>query len=138
MQSNQQTQTGSEFHALTRLESGQRYTLLLMSEFGIGAIAMQITLAEVKLSSYAQYPESVQLTFKPKGKRTLRGYRFHGSKSCVIWKGWLDINTNPFQAPTLSDSGLFCSKSRYLSFDRRYMTDIIAAVSASPLFSKID
>lgn len=66
MQSHQETKTGGEFHKLTQLEGGEKYTLLLMSDFGIGAIVMQITLAEVKVSSYAQYAESVQLTFKPK------------------------------------------------------------------------
>ncbi|HMN69492.1 MAG TPA: hypothetical protein PKC28_13210 [Bdellovibrionales bacterium] len=138
MQSHQETKTGGEFHKLTQLEGGEKYTLLLMNDFGIGAIVMQITLTDVKVSSYAQYAESVQLTFKPKGKRTLRGYRFYGSKSCAIWKGWLNIDTNPFQAPTISESGLICRQSRYLSFDRRYMTDAIAAASVPPLFSKID
>lgn len=138
MNTNEQQKIGGEFHALTQLESGQKYTLLVMSEFGIGAIAMQITLAEVKVSSYAQYSESVQLIFKPKGKRTLRGYRVHGSQSCAIWKGWLDIDTNAFEVPILSESGLICRKSRYLSFDAGYMTDAIASAKAVPMFSKVN
>ncbi|MGE3680269.1 MAG: hypothetical protein AB7G93_00995 [Bdellovibrionales bacterium] len=61
--------------------------MLVPSAFGIGAVSMQITLEEVTVSAFAQYAESVQLIFKLKGKRNLRGIRFHGNKSCAIWRG---------------------------------------------------
>ena len=136
MHSNETTKIGGQFHALTTLECDQKYTLLVMNAFGIGTNVIQLTLSEVKVSPYAQYAESVQLIFKPKGKRNLRGIRFHGSELCAIWKGWLDINSDAFEAPTLSESGFICGKSRYLSFDSRYITDAIESVPVSPLFSK--
>lgn len=138
MNTNEKPQTGGEFHALTQIEKGQRYTLLVLSEFGIGAIAMQITVEDVKVSRYAQHEESVQIVFKYRGKRKLMGTRFHGSKSCAVWAGWVDLDTNAFTAPVTTESGLIARESRYLSFDIRYMTDAIASAPVAPLFSKLN
>jgi len=136
METSEPKKLGGDFAALTALERGQQYTLLVMSGFGIGAIAMRITLEDVKVSAYAQYPESVQVIFKQKGKRALQGMRFHGSTSVAVWNGWQDIDTNAFTAPTISN-GFVCRSGRYLSFDSRYLTDAIASAAASPIFAKI-
>ncbi|MBX3041650.1 MAG: hypothetical protein KF789_13170 [Bdellovibrionaceae bacterium] len=126
---------GGEFHALTQLERGQKYTLL--TQGGFGAIAQKIVLQDIKVGPYAQYSESVQLIYKPKGKRNLSGSRFHGIASCVVWAGWVDVNTDPFKPSEISSTGMVVRSSRYSSFDSRYFTDAIASVSATPIFSKV-
>lgn len=126
-----------DFNELTTLSKGERYTLVTMSDFGIGVHSMQFTLEDIKVSSYAQYSESVQLIFKIKGTRKLRGLRFYGSKSFAIWKGWQDINTEAFTASTETEV-FTISKSLYLSFDEQYLTDAIASAPIAPLFSKLN
>ena len=133
MEKNETKKLSGEFHALTQLERGQKYTLLTQ---GFGAVASKITLLDIKVGSYAQYSESVQIIFKEKGKRKLSSFRFHGSNSCAVWLGWIDVITDPFCAPEVSGSGLTVKRSRYASFDSRYFTDAIASVSAAPIFSK--
>ena len=131
------TTTGGEFHALTQLKKGEKYTLLTMSQLGIGAVSFQITVEGVKVGRYAQYEESVQLIFKRKGKRKLDGLRFHGSKSCAIRNGWIDLYTDPFTAPRLGATGFFSYESRYVSFDQRYMTNAIVSAPVPPIFTKL-
>ena len=138
MEPNETKKLGGDFAALTTLEAGERYTLLIMSGFGIGTIAMQITVESVKVGPYAQYSESVQVIFKSKGKRKLMGIRFHGSQSFAVWSGWVDVSTNAFTVPVATETGFIARQIRYLSFDIRYMTDAIASAATSPIFSKID
>jgi hypothetical protein len=126
-----------EFTILATLEKGQRYTVATLNEFGIGINAIQFTLENVTASPYAQYPKSVQLIFKIKGTRKLRGLRFHGSKFFAIWKGWHEIKNEAFSAPTISN-GLVCKQSLYLSFDTQYLLDAIKSTSVSPLFTNIN
>lgn len=137
MDTNNNQKLGGEFNELTNLEKGKRYTLLMMSDFGIGAHSMQFTLEDIKVSPYAQYLESVHLVFKLKGTRKLRGLRFYGSKSLAIWKGWQHVNTEAFTAPSVSGD-FIVRKSRYPSFDNRYLTDAIECAASAPLFCKIN
>ena len=139
MQNSESRKIGGEFHTLTTLEKGQKYTVLVSSALGIGVVAIQFTLEDIKVSTYAQYPESVQLVFKAKGKRKFQGMRFHGRESCVIWQGWVEVDTNALTEPKEdSKTGFICRASKYASFDTRYMTDAIASVSTQPLFSKLN
>ena len=129
---------GGKFHPLTTLEKKHQYTLLLMSGLGIGANAIQFTLEDMRVNQYAQYEESVQLIFKLRGKRKLMATRFHGDTTYALWVGWVDLDTNAFEAPTLSNGGLVCRSSRYSSFDKRYLTDAIASATVPPLFSIVE
>jgi hypothetical protein len=136
MNTNINQNRAEEFSILTTLEKDQRYTIATMNEFGIGINAIQITLDNVTVSPYAQYSESVQLIFKIKGTRKLRGLRFHGSKFFGIWQGWHEIKNEAFSAPTISN-GLVCKKSLYLSFDKQYLIDAINSTVVTPLFTNI-
>lgn len=136
MQNNESTKIGGEFHFITTLEKGQRYTVLVHGIFG--AVAIRLTLEDVKVSEYAQYSESVLLIYKPKGKRNSKGMRFHGRETCVIWSGWVELDTNPFSAPTVTESGLVCKAGKYASCDSRFMTDAIASTTIQPIFSKLN
>lgn len=135
MENNASTKHGGEFHALTQLERGQKYTLLTQGIFG--ATASQIVLLDIKVEPWAQYSESVQLIFKLKGKRNPRASRFYGQESCAVWLGWVEVNTDPLGDAEEVNSIMVVRRSRYLSFDSRYFTDAIASVSTAPIFSKI-
>lgn len=125
------------FSGLLSLEKGKRYTIALMSDFGIGVSVLKFVLENSKAAPYAQYSESVALKFKIKGKRNFSGLRFYGSKSFAVWEDWVDVNSEAFTAPTFQN-GLSCQRSRYSSFNERYLTDAIASVATKPLISKID
>ena len=128
---------GGAFCELLSLEKGKRYTVALMNEFGIGVSVLKFVLEDSKAAPYAQYSESVALKFKIKGKRNSSGLRFYGSKSFAIWEGWVDVNSEAFTVP-IFENGLSCQRSRYSSFDGRYLTDAIESVRTKPLFSKIN
>lgn len=134
MENNASTKHGGEFHALTQLERGQKYTLLTQGIFG--AVASKIILQDIIVEPWAQYSESVQLVFKLKGKRNPRASRFYGRESCAVWLGWVEVNTDPFCTPEVSGSGLTVRRGRYASCDSRFFTDALASVSATPIFSK--
>lgn len=134
MQSENTHKLGGDFHELTNLKIGEKYTLLTQGFFG--AVASKITLIEVKIGPYAQYQESVQLIFKEKGKRSLSGKRFYGIESCVVWLGWIDVDTDPLSEP--EDNGIMLvRRSKYASCDSRFLTDAVASVSQKPVFSHI-
>ncbi len=128
---------GGAFCELLSLEKGKRYTIALMNEFGIGISVLKFVLEDSKAAPYAKYSQSVALKFKIKGKRNSSGLRFFGSKTLAVWEGWVDVNSEAFTVPTF-ENGMSCQRSRYSSFDDRYLTDAIASVATKPLFSKID
>lgn len=126
----------SEFRDLLKLEIGKRYTLLVNSEMGLGVAAVQLTLEETRAGHYAQYDDAVEVIFKKKGARNLRAINFHGNKSYAIFDGWITVNTDPF-GPVIKDGPISHQRSKYLSFDDRYMTDAIASAGVPPLFTKL-
>lgn len=133
---NQQQKLGGEFHGLAQLKVGERYTLLTQGIFG--AIASKMTLVDVKVVPYAQYSESVKLIFKVKGKRKLSGCYFYGRESCVVWQGWVDVDTNFLKpAEVCEATGMTVRKSKYTSCDSRHFDDAVKSVTASPVFSRI-
>lgn len=126
----------SEYKDLLSLESGKRYTLLVMSDFGIGVHAIHLTMEKTKVGKYAQYSDALELIFKPKNKRILRVLQFYGKKEFAIWENWIAVDTEAF---TKGEDTPFATvkRSKYPSFDKRYLTDAIASVSEKPLFAKL-
>lgn len=126
----------SQYKDLLKLESGKRYTLLLMSDFGIGVHAIQITMEKSNVSKYAQYSDAIELIFKPKSKKNLRVIQFYGKKEFVVWEGWVTVDTEAF---TRGEDTPFATvkRSKYPSFDRRFLTDAIASTPEKPLFTKL-
>ena len=126
----------SEYRDLLSLQVGKRYTVIVDSEMGLGVVATNINLEAIKVGRYAQYDNCIELIYKRKGARQLRGMQFYGKKSFAIFEGWIAVNTNPFSPP--KHDGIFvCQRSKYLSFDDRYLTDAIASAGVSPLYTKL-
>lgn len=126
----------SAFKDLLTLEAGKRYTLLVMSGLGIGAHAIHITMEKAKVGKYAQYDDSVELIFKPKGKRNLRAMQFYGRQEFVVWENWIDLNTEAFTQGK-ERPFVIVKRSKYASFDKRYLTDAIASTPIKPLYTKL-
>lgn len=124
-----------EYRDLLKLEPGKRYTLLVDSEMGLGVHAIQFALETIRVGRFAQYAHCIELIVKIKRKRDPRVIQFYGKKSFAIFEGWLEINTDPF-GPADTSGPLTCRRSKYLSFDERYMTDAIRAAGVKPLYEK--
>lgn len=126
----------SEFRDLLNLKVGERYTIVVDSEIGLGVYAIQFKLDQIKVGRYAQYDNCVELIFKPKGKRNLRGLQFYGNKPFAVFPDWVNVNTDPFGP--VDDSGpLSCRRSKYSSFDERYLTDAIRSSGVSPVYANL-
>lgn len=83
--------------ALTKLERGKKYTIFFYSEFGFPS-ALQITLDDIKVESYAQFDETVLLIFVQKGKRKLSGKRFYGQSwdKFLVYDGHVTLENDIF------------------------------------------
>ncbi len=126
----------SEDRDLLKLQIGKRYTVIVDSEMGLGVVATQIALQDIRVGRYAQYDNCIELIYKRKGARNLRGMQFYGKKPFAIFEGWIEVNTDPF-GPEDRTGPLVCRQSKYLSFDDRYMTEAIASAGTPPLYSKL-
>lgn len=128
-------ETKNQILQLLELKPNDRYTIAFMGEMGF-CHSIQFTLESSRSGRFAQYEESVELIFKPKGKRSLRSLRFYGSKTFAVWQGWIEVNTD-FFGPASSNGFVTTQTSRYLSCDERYLTDAIASSSATPIITKL-
>ena len=107
------------------LVPGNKYTLVYNNDFGF-PVSVQITLDSMKICSYAQYDDAVYLTFKPKGKRKLVGKYFYGYKGHIkvaIYDGWKTLPENFGYEVIRSTPECTTKKSKYASFDDRFITD---------------
>ena len=123
----------SQFKDFASLIQGERYTVLFLNEMGLGANSVQFIHHEVHFRAYAQHTDALQLIMKPKRKREFRQMWFRGSKEFVVFKGWIDLDTDMFVAPSVEGPVTVC-RSKYPSFDKRYLLDAIKRAKVAPLF----
>lgn len=121
---------------LSALKIGSRYTLVKMGDMGF-PFAAHLELVDRKITPYAQYAETVLLTFKLKGKRNLRELRIFERDDYLIYEGWVAVNTEMY-VETLppSPGGLTCKRS-LTSFDVEYLLRAKRSVAQAPLIEKI-
>ena len=58
------------------------------------------------------------------------------NQEILHFEGWIDVDTNPF-GPEIDEGRVTVKRSKYLSFDDRYMTDAITAAGVKPLYEKL-
>ena len=126
----------SQFKQFTTLEKGQRYTILILNEMGFGN-SVQFVHEASRFLSYAQHADALQLIMKPKGKRQLRQMWFYGTKEFIVWKGWVDLNTHMF-GPEEKNEFATIKRSKYCSFDKRYLFDAIRSTKETPIFQSLN
>ena len=120
---------------LTALKVGHRYTLVKLSDFGF-PYAAQLELAESKVEPYAQYPETVVLAFKLKGKRKLRHLRIFNRDEYLVYQGWIEVNTEMYVETLPGTDDTTVSRS-LRSFDNEYLYRAKRSVAQKPLIEKI-
>ena len=72
----------------TNLEAGQRITIVKYSDFGMMSVS-KVTFHSYEIGQYAQYDNSVKMTFKPHRKKGLYYKWFYGD--VIIYNGWYDL-----------------------------------------------
>lgn len=104
----------------------QPITIYLSNTFGISKT--EAILNTITDTPYAQYNNSVSVTFTPKGKRSLRGFRTckNGCEYVVILKGHGHPDPeDAFGKPkTNASTGVTITESRHLSFSDDYKTEL--------------
>ena len=119
---------------LSALKAGHRYTLVKLNDFGFPYKA-NLELVEQKIEPYAQYTETMLLTFKLKGKRNLRQLRIFERDNYLVYDGWIEINTEMFVEELPGVAGLVIQKS-LRSFDDEYFSRAKKSVPQVPLIEK--
>ncbi len=103
------------------LKPGQRITIVELGTFG-WISASQVTVKNFECGQYAQYKDSVKLTFRPKKKHGWYQNWYHGD--LMVYDGWIgDIPENVLFE--ISENGVVTTKrSRYASFDHAQYTAV--------------
>lgn len=119
--------------ALEQLTQGRKVTIVKISEFGF-PYALNTTINNVHISSYAQYSESLSIIHTPKRKRNKHGLRILDHNEIIVYDGWLDIEVDNITKTTIKeDDNVKVTSSKYMSFDKRNITDILQAVPQKPI-----
>ena len=111
------------------LKQGQKVTLFYISDFG-SIVNQMVTLDSVEYTKYAQYDNTVKLTWTPKGKRK-QYYNFFYS-TLLIYDGWLELPKSVLHE--ISESNDFViTKTKYLSCDKKQYDEILEHYEAQGL-----
>ncbi|MCM3227548.1 hypothetical protein [Terribacillus saccharophilus] len=104
----------------------EKITIVYFNAFGmLGTINTRIK--DVKVLSYAQFSDSLQIKHIPKRRRTIYTNLFSPSLTgTVFYRGWVNIDINEITMnATFNSSERSVRESKYMSFDKRYLTDVI-------------
>lgn len=103
------------------IKQGDKLTLFYISDFG-GIVTSRITLDSVESTSYAQYDNTVKLTYKPQNKRKL--YQSYFYSTLLVYEGWQELPVNVLhKVETKKDFTI--TKSRYSSCDYEQYNEIL-------------
>lgn len=111
-----------EQFAVANLESGQKITMIYMSDFG-GVITRKVTFKSFTPTTYAQYDNAVKLIVRPERKHN--DYVMVLYKEVIIYDGWVDYPEDLLWEQLSPSNGMSCKKTRFLSFDREQYDVII-------------
>lgn len=99
----------------TNLEAGQRITIVKYSDFGMMSVS-KVTFHSYEIGQYAQYDNSVKMTFKPHRKKGLYYKWFYGD--VIIYNGWYDLPDTVLFDISYKEHCI-TQKSKWASFDRK-------------------
>ena len=103
------------------LKQGQKVTLFYISDFG-SIVNQMVTLDSVEYTKYAQYDNTVKLTWTPKGKRK-KYYNFFYS-TLLVYDGWLELPKNVLHEVSETNDFVI-TKTKYLSCDKKQYDEIL-------------
>ena len=97
------------------LEAGQKITVIKFSDFGMMSVS-NLTFCDYEIGQYAQYKNSVKMTFKQPRKRGFYYKWYYGE--VIIYDGWLNLPDEVLF--DISDNGnVITQKSKWVGFDRK-------------------
>lgn len=105
----------------TNLEVGQRITIVKYSDFGMMSVS-KVTFYSYTIGQYAQYDNSVKMTFKPYKKKGLYYKWFYGD--VIIYNGWYDLPDTVLFDISYKEHCI-TQKSKWASFDRKQYDAIL-------------
>lgn len=105
----------------TNLEAGQRITIVKYSDFGMMSVS-KVTFHSYEIGQYAQYDNSVKMTFKPHRKKGLYYKWFYGD--VIIYNGWYDLPDTVLFDISYKEHCII-QKSKWASFDRKQYDAIL-------------
>lgn len=105
----------------TNLEAGQRITIVKYSDFGMMSVS-KVTFYSYEIGQYAQYDNSVKMTFKPHRKKGLYYKWFYGD--VIIYNGWYDLPDTVLFDISYKEHCI-TQKSKWVSFDRKQYDAIL-------------
>lgn len=105
----------------TNLEAGQRITIIKYSDFGMMSVS-KVTFHSYEIGQYAQYDNSVKMTFKPHRKKGLYYKWFYGD--VIIYNGWYDLPDTVLFDISYKEHCI-TQKSKWASFDRKQYDAIL-------------
>lgn len=103
------------------LEAGQRITIVKYSDFGMMSVS-KVTFHSYEIGQYAQYDNSVKMTFKPHRKKGLYYKWFYGD--VIIYNGWYDLPDTVLFDISYKEHCI-TQKSKWASFDRKQYDAIL-------------
>jgi hypothetical protein len=104
------------------LQQGQKVTLFYITDFG-GMAQSKITVDKVEYTNYAQYDQTVKLTFIPERKRTKYYKHFHGDM--LIYNGWLELPEEVLHSIEKTGTGMIITQTKYMSCDKKQYDEIL-------------
>jgi hypothetical protein len=124
----------SEFYpALQSIQPGQKITIVKFSEFGF-PIHFQTTVHSITIKPYAQYEETLYILHRPKRKRSLYGTRICPYESFFVYDGWIDIDMDNIMHNTSKTDSATIKTTRYVSFNRGFLHDVLSIIDKEPLY----
>lgn len=105
----------------TNLEAGQRITIVKYSDFGMMSVS-KVTFHSYEIGQYAQYDNSVKMTFKPHKKKGLYYKWFYGD--VIIYNGWYDLPDTVLFDISYKEHCI-TQKSKWALFDRKQYDAIL-------------
>lgn len=103
------------------LETGQRITIVKFSDFGMMSVS-KVTFHSYEIGKYAQYDNSVKMTFKSHRKKGLYYKWFYGD--VIIYNGWYDLPDTVLFDISYKEHCI-TQKSKWVSFDKKQYDAIL-------------
>lgn len=108
----------------------QKVTIYKTSEFMGNVCAIEGYLVEHGRKKYAQYDNAVSVKFIKKRCQNVSGFVVGYSPYILIVEGWNQVSPGEgFQEVKSSIPGIKVSKSKYMSFDSRYIEDFESIIN---------
>ncbi|OMD67629.1 hypothetical protein [Paenibacillus odorifer] len=120
---------------VSNVKLNNKVTIIKYTDFGF-PYAINTVIDSLVIKPYAQHKDSLFITHKPKGRRKLWEEVILPYQSFIIYDGWLNVDIDSLTKKVISsNSQLTVTTTNYVSFDKRYMTDIVSSIPQTPLVS---